>query len=172
MSRQSFSIKAIGNKESIEKDLNVVNTNNLLMVSSKNDEDKKVKIEITMPSLEKLDLEKVRSVEIKGFTQKDMKIVASNGDFDIDANIEVENLILDIEEANFKLKGSGNNLEILIDNNGSIDAKNYSVKSAVIDNKDNSEINVNVSDNLEIKGNDDQINVKGSPNIKKKKQEE
>ena len=42
----------------------------------------------------------------------------------------------------------------------------------VIDNKDNSEINVNVSDNLEIKGNDDQINVKGSPNIKKKKQEE
>lgn len=169
---KTYSVKAIGFKESLEKDIKVVNINNLLMIKYDNDFKYKVKFEITLPSLEKVDFDHIRSAEIKGFTQKDMKIVASNGDFDIDANIEVENLILDIEEANFKLKGSGNNLEILIDNNGSIDAKNYSVKSAVIDNKDDSEVNVNVSDNLEIKGNDDQINVKGSPNIKKKKQEE
>ena len=169
---KTYSVKAIGFKESLEKDIKVVNINNLLMIKYDNDFKYKVKFEITLPSLEKVDFDHIRSAEIKGFTQKDMKIVASNGDFDIDANIEVENLILDIEEANFKLKGSGNNLEILIDNHGSIDAKNYSVKSAVIDNKDDSEVNVNVSDNLEIKGNDDQINVKGSPNIKKKKQEE
>lgn len=166
-----FSIKAIGNKELVDNNLNVVNTNNLLMVSYKNnDDDKSIKLEIILPSLEKLDVTNVHSVELTGFSQKKLELNAS-GDFKINAMMEVENLIVDIEESSLKLKGTGNNLEITIDENGSIDAKNYSVKNAKLDNKDYGEVSLNVSDKLNIEGDDSNVNVKGSPEIIKKKEE-
>ena len=167
-----FEIKAIGKESLIEKDLKAVPTNSMLMISFNNeDSEAKLKLLITLPEIEKITLEDLKSFEIKGFSQKKMEIAAT-GDFEITAKMEVEELTMDLEETTAVLFGLGNTLDVKMASNAKLNAFKYKLKSAKVDNRDDCEIKLDVSDTVDLDGSEDNLEIKGDATVKNKKKKD
>ena len=126
---------------------------------------------ITLPEIDKITLDDLVSIEIKGFSQKKMEISA-NGDFELAAKMEVEDLVLDLEETAVVLSGLGNTLDLKMDRNATLNAFKYRLKTAKVDNRDDCEIKLDVSDTVNIDGSEDNVEIKGDATVKNKKKKD
>jgi hypothetical protein len=131
----------------------------------------RVKIIITMPTLDLIDVENDEKVSIKGFSQKDMKI-SLFGNLEADIIIDVENLTMDIEKANVDLQGKGTKLEARVEENGELRARQYTVKTATIDLKRNSEATIYATESVNQKGDADDLDVTGGAEVKEERKRE
>ena len=125
-----------------------------------------IRVYVTMPSLQSLDVRDTDDVKVDGFVESKMQL-KNDGSYEIKAFINVDSLFL-FQDGRGKIdvRGSGKYLKADLDNNGKIDTERFSVNTAEIRAKEYSKASLAVSDVLIIKRDDlSRISVDGEPEI-------
>lgn len=107
-------------------------------------------LNITMPSLEVLDIKDAKTINVRGFTEETMDIWIDNDhNRTVKAFLDVENLTIRQKgNHNLELIGEGNSLNATLERNADLDAKKYIVKTANITAPTRNDIELSVSDTL------------------------
>jgi phage shock protein PspC (stress-responsive transcriptional regulator) len=126
----TYEVEIKGDEEDVN-DFEVIKNSNTLKINPlPNRSNNGLTINITMPRLDLLDAENVNFIEMMGFRQPEMKIIA-NGDFKIEADLEVEKISIDADEsAQIVLKGKGGTLDCILGDDAELNARQYEVKTA------------------------------------------
>lgn len=162
-----YSVKLEG-KEKLFKDVEIIQNDATLNVRSSlneywGDRRKPMKLVIVAPTLELIDIEDTRNVSINGFTEKEMRM-NFYGEMEVDIVADIENLTIDIEQAEVKIQGKGNELNATIEKNGELRAKQYTVKTAKV-KLDNGEADVFATERVEHKGDSEDLDVSGGAEV-------
>lgn len=126
----------------------------------------KVKIKISMPSIEKLKVRGAGNLSINGFDETDLEL-DFQGAILGEGNFSAENLTIDLKGvSNLEIKGNGNFMEAKVVGASSLRAYNYPVNEAIIEAEGASSAKVNVHTKLEItKGVASSVSHRGDPEI-------
>ncbi|MFT5166084.1 MAG: phage shock protein PspC (stress-responsive transcriptional regulator) [Saprospiraceae bacterium] len=141
-----------------------------LTITSENDYvTSPIRMTITLPQLNLLDLKNTDDVKVQGFTQKTMR-VKHDGDDELGILAQIDSLYLrQTGNSEVTLKGTGVFLEAVLDKSTKLDANRYSLKNAKIDAGVHSRASLAVSDSLwQYIAGGAQITVDGSPVIDEK----
>lgn len=125
-----------------------------------------VRVFVTMPSLQSLDIRNTDEVDVKGFTEKSMRL-KNDGSNVLKAFINVDSLFLVQDgEGEINVRGNGKYLKADLHNQGRIDTERFNVNSAEIKAMDFSEISVAVSEIIRIsKDESSKVNIEGEPQV-------
>ncbi len=167
-----YEVKLVGKDKYLTK-VEVIQSENTLNIRSsiEDHEDNKMKIIILMPSLELFDAERVEDVEIRGFSQKEMKINLF-GDFKADIIVDVENLTLDVEQARVDIQGKGDVLDARVEERAELRSRQFTVKTAKINLDDNSDADIYATERVEQKGDSNNLDVTGGAEVKNDRKKE
>lgn len=135
---------------------------NILRIDAENSDQS---IRITMPSLEALDLLDTDDARIVGFSQ-DQLTLRSRGHMRVNFDGNIKELLLEAEQSEVTLSGSGNLVSLNADNGAEISAFGYKTRRANILTAGGSDIELSVSDTLVTKQSDsDNVDISGNPVI-------
>lgn len=128
------------------------------------DEDR-IEVNITMPSLEDLNVRGAGKIRFRGFDENDARIKLT-GAVSADGEIDARNLTVDLTGASYlDLSGDGNYLEADITGASGLRAYSYEVRHADVEARGASSAKVFVTERLEMhKGMASNISYRGSPN--------
>lgn len=111
----------------------------------------KIKIVITTPELESLDLKGSGDVVFTNFTSNSFEISAL-GPVDIEGQINAEDIVITLNAAaELELEGEGNTMEATVQAGSRLKAGNYTTENASVEANTGSTAKVNVRGRLEIK---------------------
>lgn len=163
----TYSVKLEG-KEKLFKDVEIIQNESTLNVRSSindywGDRHKPMRLIITAPSLELIDIENAKEVRVSGFTEKEMRM-NFYGEMEVDIVADIENLTIDIEQAEVKLQGKGTSLNANIEENGDFRAKQYTVKTAKV-KIDSGDADIFATEQVEYRGDSDNLDVSGGANV-------
>ncbi|HEU5292681.1 MAG TPA: PspC domain-containing protein [Cyclobacteriaceae bacterium] len=124
----------------------------------------KIKINITMPDLESLDLKGSGDVIFSGFNPSSFELTAL-GAIDIDGQINTHDIVINLSGASeLELRGEGNTMEATIQGASQLKAYNFSTEDASIEANGASSAKVYVSRKLEMKeGIASKVSYRGDP---------
>jgi phage shock protein PspC (stress-responsive transcriptional regulator) len=143
----AYSVNLTSGKD-YEEDISISKENDLLSISTDVDPGEPVIFEITMPSLQELVLSNSGDVSLRDFNLDNLKIV-NEGEAKIEAFVNVQNLEVELNGDNeLEIKGQGNRLKAMLDNNTRMDAEQFNAKVADITASGDSWVKVSVSDTL------------------------
>lgn len=168
-----YSVRLEG-KERLFKDVEVLQSDATLNVRSTIDESDwegsrrgrnrgTVRLIVTMPSLDLLDIEDCKSVDISGFTEKEMRM-NFYGEMEVDIIADIEELNLNIEKAEVKLQGKGNNMTLTMDKNAELSAKQYTIKTAKV-KMDGGEAAIFASEKVTYRSKNGSLDVSGDAKV-------
>ncbi|MFZ4542618.1 MAG: GIN domain-containing protein [Saprospiraceae bacterium] len=174
----NFEVKVEGKDKLLSK-IDIIQSDKTLNIRSNIDDDKwnwdsrrsNVKLIITMPTLDLVDIEGRTKVEITGFSQSEMKINLF-GELKADIVVNVDNLSLDIEKAKVELQGKGQKLNARVEESGELKARQYTVKDADIELKSGAEAEIYATDNVEQRGDSDNLDLNGGATLRGKNKKE
>jgi phage shock protein PspC (stress-responsive transcriptional regulator) len=168
---EKFSVSTKGDQESIEY-YDFEKTGSTLRIAPKDDDHKheEMTVTVTMPSLDNLDLEDLKEVRIAGFSQSKMRI-DSKGDFKIEADIDVENTIVNAERTQIVLKGKGKSIEIILDESAELNGKQFEVATATVSMDGNCETEIYATEKVEKRRKEGSLRVDGGAKIEGEKSE-
>jgi phage shock protein PspC (stress-responsive transcriptional regulator) len=131
--------------------------------------DDKVKITITMPSLQKLKVKGAGELRVRGFDEETMEIELF-GALVGDADIKASNLTIDLAGPMvFELDGEGNFLQAEVTKMSQLKASQYQVEHAVVEAKEMGRARVNASNTVEIDTDVvSSVKYQGSPEVIRK----
>lgn len=163
----AYSVKLEG-KDKLFKDVEVIQNESTLNIRSSidaywGDRRKPMRLVITTPSLELVDCENTQNVSISGFNEKEMRM-NFYGDMEVDVVADIDNLTLDIEQAEVKLQGKGTMLNVTVEENGQLKAKQFTVKTAKV-TLDNGEADIFATERVEHRGDSDNLDISGGAQI-------
>jgi len=126
----------------------------------------KVKVKISMPSIEKLKVRGAGNLSINGFDQNDLEI-DMQGAVSVEGDISIQNLTVDLKGvSSLELKGNGDFLEAKVVGASSLRAYNYRVNEASVEAVGASSAKVYVHNKLEItKGIASSVSHRGDPEV-------
>jgi hypothetical protein len=166
-----YEVKLQGKEKYLTK-VDVIQSDNTLNIRSNiDDNDSKMKLIITMPTLDLFDAENVDDVEIRGFSQKEMTLNLF-GDFNADIIIDVEKLSIDIEQARVDLQGKGDALSARLEEHGELRARQYTVRTAKVDLNDGSDADIYATERVEQKGDSGNLDVTGGAEVENDRKKE
>ena len=124
----------------------------------------KIKINITMPDLESLDLKGAGDVIFAGFNPSSFEITAL-GAIDIDGQINTHDIVINLSGASeLELRGEGDTMEATIQGASQLKAYNFSTRDASVEANGASNAKVSVSRRLEMKeGIASKVSYRGDP---------
>jgi phage shock protein PspC (stress-responsive transcriptional regulator) len=124
----------------------------------------KIKINITMPDLESLDLKGSGDVIFSGFNPSSFEITAL-GAIDIDGQINTHDIVINLSGASeLELRGEGNTMEATVQGASQLKAYNFSTEDASVEANGASLAKVFVSRKLEVKeGIASKVSYRGDP---------
>jgi hypothetical protein len=171
----TFSVKLEGREESISETEVVQNGQTLVIRGNSKEGDSrhkskygKVRLVVMMPELELLDVEGRGKLEIRGFNQPEMAINLF-GNQAADLLIDVENLKLDIEQAEVHLQGKGRKMDARV-LYGVLKARQYTLKDVDITLKNGAEAQIYATGMVTQKGDFDRLEISGGAEIRSKKE--
>lgn len=128
-----------------------------------------MRINITMPTLRKIEAEGYGSLEFERFHTDDLSIEV-RGPVKIRGEMEVEDLVLNLTgKSEVELSGSAHNLDAELQLASRLKAYNLEVQDALIEVNGASNAKVNVRNNLEIEeGLASDVDYRGNPNVIKR----
>jgi phage shock protein PspC (stress-responsive transcriptional regulator) len=123
-----------------------------------------IKINITMPKLEKIKAKGAGKINFKQFEAQDLDIDIV-GAVDVTGEVEANDVTLHLSGASkLSLEGSGNNMDATVQGASSLRAYDFKVRNAFIEVNGASSAKVNVTDHLEMEeGIASDIDYKGNP---------
>lgn len=126
----------------------------------------KMKINIVMPELNKLEVNGAGTVTMQNFTEDDLDIEV-NGAVELDANIHVRSLTVDLNGASeLELEGDGTTLEANLAGASTLRAYQYQVENAVVETNAVCRAYVYVTRHLDMrKGFGSKIEYRGEPEV-------
>jgi phage shock protein PspC (stress-responsive transcriptional regulator) len=124
----------------------------------------KIKINISMPDLESLDVKGSGDVIFSGFNPSSFEITAL-GAIDIDGQINTHDIVINLSGASeLELRGEGNTMEATIQGASQLKAYNFSTEDASVEANGASQAKVSVSRKLEMReGIASKISYRGDP---------
>lgn len=124
----------------------------------------KIKINITMPELESLDLKGAGDVIFTGFNPASFELTAL-GAIDIDGQINTRDIVINLSGASeLELRGEGGTMEATIQGASQLKAYNFSTEDASVEANGASSAKVYVSRRLEMKeGIASKVSYRGDP---------
>jgi phage shock protein PspC (stress-responsive transcriptional regulator) len=128
-----------------------------------------MRINITMPSLQKLEATGMGSIRFDNFHQDDMEI-ESRGPVDIRGEISTRKLSINLTgKSELELSGNADNLDAQLELASKLRAYSLNVQDAIVEVTGGSTAKVNVAGNLEIEeGVASEVDYRGSPNVVKR----
>jgi phage shock protein PspC (stress-responsive transcriptional regulator) len=128
----------------------------------------KIKIEITMPRLEKIRAQGEGKIELKDFESDDLDINLS-GPVKLSGRGRATNVDINLSaKSDVELEGTAENLEASIDGGSHLDAFTFEVKNATVEVYGTSTAKINARETLEIPEKSvNMIKYKGHPRVKK-----
>ncbi len=142
-----YEVKIMG-KESIANSVELVESGGTLSILSQEDIDDDIKLKITTPILDYLFMKNTGDMKIEGFNVENMKIIKeSRSDLRFYSNAKTLDLRL-LSRGDVVLIGTGNLLNLHMDNRASIDAERYVAKTAELSGDNHSESSINVTETL------------------------
>lgn len=142
-----FKVRVAG-KESDTPKVEVIESDKAVEISAAAEPTSPVRVYITMPSLEELNVEGTDDIRLRGFEQKSMRII-NKGEGNIKAYVDVENLEVQQNGGNeLDIRGQGNYLKATLDKKALLDAKRYAVNVADIVALHSNRIKLAVTDTL------------------------
>ena len=126
-----------------------------------------VKLSIYMPILEMLDTEGDGKLDISGFNQPKMTLnLFGRQDADILAN--VNDLHLDIEKANVHLQGNGRKMDARVQQNGLLQARQYTLQDANISLRSGAQARIYATGTVAIKGEVENLEISGGATLRRR----
>ncbi len=166
----AFDVKIKGDERDV-KDFEVEKIGNTLKISDKDDnnnDNDKVKIIVTMPKLDAVDIEDAREVSIEGFDQNEMTMDLS-GDFKLKASINVQKIKLDATHSQVVLKGKGSELEVILDSDAELNARQFEVRNANVSLHEGTEADIYATEKVVNRREEGSLKVEGGANVDRKK---
>lgn len=171
----TFQVKLEGKDEQLSS-TEVVQTGETLVIRNNSSETgldqrnkrSKVKLTITMPALDLLDIEGKGKVEVLGFSQSEMTLNLF-GNQTADLLVDVDNLKLDIDKAKVHLQGKGRKMDARV-RDGELKARQYTLKNADITLKSGAEAQIYATENVTLQGDSDNLDISGGAEIKGKRE--
>jgi phage shock protein PspC (stress-responsive transcriptional regulator) len=165
----TYSVRLEG-KEKLFKEVEIIQNETTLNIRSSLNEywderRKPMRLVITAPSLELIDVENAKNVTISGFTDAEMRM-NFYGEMDVDIIADINNITLDIEQAEVHLQGKGNSLNVNIDENGKLKARQFTVKTAKV-KLESGTADIFATEKVEQRGNSENLDVSGGAEIDK-----
>jgi phage shock protein PspC (stress-responsive transcriptional regulator) len=169
-----YAVELVGDADEKEK-YSVYTRGDELIIEYKNDRRfvwkkdlafDKMKINIVMPALSKLEINGAGDLTIDDFDEEDLDIEA-NGAIEIDAYLNARNLTIDLNGASkMELEGSGTTLEANLAGASILRAFNYETRDAIVETVAVCRAYVNVTGHLDMrKGFGSKIEYKGNPEV-------
>ena len=165
-----YSIK-INGKSQYTKKVDVAILGNLVSITTDMDyHTPRATVEITMPKLRSVDVEKTGEVNISGFAQSDM-IIKSSSRYEVNALVNVDHMVVkQADRSILKIRGKGKTLKATVNDYGHLDTERFAVKTADVRLEHNGRANMAVSDTLRAYSNDHghhHMRVDGNPVVLK-----
>ncbi len=145
---EAYNISMTG-KPSLIEQVDVAQLGDILSISSEiRHPSSPIRVTVTMPSLQSLDMRNTDDVKIQGFTEKNMSL-RNSGRYDLKvfANIDSLSVVLNGENA-LDLQGKGHYLKADLGKRTKLDAERFSLKVADITSERSSRAKLVVSDTL------------------------
>lgn len=169
-----YSVEMIGSETEKQK-YKVSQHGKTLIIEYDNENDKfdwkpnpfnldKIKINITMPELENLELKGAGDVNFSGFTVDNLEIEAL-GAVDIEGEINARDVTINLGGASkLELRGEGNTMEATVQGASQLKAYDFSTENAIVEANGASSAKVFVTGRLEIKeGIASKVSYRGNP---------
>lgn len=106
-----------------------------------------VRLQITAPDLERIDLEYTDDVNIKEFDGKKLAVF-NEGRSEVKVHVQVDSLYLNFKRNKSDIRGKGKFLKVKLDRNAKMDAEHYTATNAYIQAKNAGTIRLEVVDTL------------------------
>ena len=106
-----------------------------------------IRLNITAPDLDRIDLEDTDDVEIKKFDGKKLDVI-NEGRNKVKVFVEVDSLYLNFKRNKSDIRGKGKFLKVKLERNAKMDAEHYTVTNAYIQAKEAGKIRLEVIDTL------------------------
>ncbi|MFK8008849.1 MAG: DUF2807 domain-containing protein [Saprospiraceae bacterium] len=106
-----------------------------------------VRLKITAPDLERIDLEYTDDVNIKEFDGKKLAVF-NEGKREVKVHVQVDSLYLNFKRNKSDIRGKGNFLKVKLDQRARMDAEHYTATNAYIQAKNAGTIRLDVVDTL------------------------
>ncbi len=150
----TYSIEMFG-KSKYTKQVEIVKVDKLLNITTDmNRRSSAVKIEITLPKLNSLDVEDTDDVRVTGFTQKEMLLKAS-GRNEVKAIVNVDQMTVKQNQySKVGINGKGSLLKATLNDNVKLDTEGFAVKVADMKMERNARAEIAVSDTIRTYSND------------------
>ncbi len=161
-----FKISITG-KESYLKQIEVAQLGQTLsLITDIKNPSPSVRLEITMPTLQSLDVRSTDEVKVQGFAESNMRL-KNDGGYDLKAFINVDSLFLIQDgKGEINVRGTGNYLKADLNNGGKIDTERFNVNTAEIRAQEYSKASIAASEMIKIDSDkSSMINVEGEPQI-------
>lgn len=165
-----FEVKLRGKERYLSK-VDVIQSDDVLNIRADIDDERKMTLLVTMPSLELFDADDIEELTIKGFKQKTMKINLY-GDFKADLIVDVEEMEMDAERTHIDLQGKGNKLNVRLDHDSELKARQFTVATATVDLDGGSDAEIYATDSVEQNRTNGQLDVTGGAEVKEKRKKE
>ncbi len=120
-----------------------------------------LRLYITLPKLDAIQMENTDDIRIRGFKQEKMTI-GTQGNFEVKGYVDIDSLFVTQSGRNeIDLRGKGQFIQIALDENARLDAEKYSAKEAVIEASNGSDAKLAVSGQIHQKS-DESSSVKNA----------
>ncbi len=143
-----FEVRVTG-KEVYTREIEVIKTGEILTVNAGyEDPGSPVRLYVTLPELNVLDLDETDDVKITGFSQPNLHLKC-NGHHDVKAYINIDSLDLQQRgRSEIDLRGSGKYIKARLEDRSRLDAEHYPVNVAEVSTMNSSRAALSVSDTL------------------------
>jgi hypothetical protein len=145
------------------------NSRNKSFWMNNDDQGDPFRINITMPSLKKLNVKGAGKIKIEGFREDDVNI-SLLGAMSCEANLHAQNLQLELSGPMvFELDGNGDFLEAEVNKVAQLKASGYEVRHAIVNARELGRARVNASERVEIETDvTGSVKYNGSPEVIRK----
>ena len=132
---------------------------------------KNVKLTIYMPLLELLDTEGDGKLDISGFNQPKMTLNLF-GRQDADIMVNVIDLQLDVEKANVHLQGNGRKMDARVQQNGMLQARQYTLQDANISLRSGAQARIYATGAVSLRGEVENLEISGGATLRRREGQE
>ncbi len=162
----NFKILVSGKENYLKRIESVQLEKTLSLVTDIRNPSSPIRVEITMPSLQSLDIRNTDDVKVQGFSESKMRI-KNDGSYDLKAFINVDSLALVQDgRGEIDVRGKGKHLKADLNRRGKIDTERFNVNSAEIKAQEYSKASVSVSEVIRIAADgSSKVTVEGEPKI-------
>ena len=163
---EQFKIAITGKEHYLKRVEAVQLEKTLSLITDLKDPSPPIRVHVTMPSLESLDMRNTDDVKVQGFTESNMRL-KNDGSYDLKAFINVDSLTLVQDgRGEINVRGSGKHLKADLNRRAKIDAERFAVNTAEVKAQEYSKAFVAVSESIKIDSdNSSSVKIEGEAEV-------